>query len=192
MKTTIFSLSAVLLLVICTFFFFPGCNKSGEMAAISKEATAKVKSAKTDTPVTPPLQYISVPLSGDQITLVPHYYKSPTADSSYIYFTAQPKNSYCYNSTLEFSSNLDVNGNYTISFLDVKEPATCIGGDSPLFAEINFTSDPAGKLPNGTFPLSVTLNGTTYTGSITSTTTAITFNWNYTTGVLITPTQLSR
>jgi hypothetical protein len=45
---------------------------------------------------------------------------------------------------------------------------------------------------NGSYPLTVTLNDTTYTGSIAISTASVTFNWNYTKGVLITPKQIAR
>ena len=158
---------------------------------VKKDTVAKPP-VKKDTVARPPVQYVIVPLTGDQITLIPHFYKSPTADSSYIYIVAQPKNGYCYTSVLQFSQSLDNSGNYSIRFLDVVEPLPCVGGNTPLFADINFPQTPGGKLPNGTFPLTVTLNGTTYTGSIVVTATAITFNWSYTSGVLIAPQQISR
>ena len=191
MKTAIFSFLAILLLVILSLFVLPGCNKSSELPALNKPISTKSASldgkTTTDTVAKPPVQYVTVPLTGDQITLVPHFYKSPTADSSFLYLMAQPKNSYCYNSTLQVSHNLDNNGNYSIGFLDVVEPSPCVGGDSPIFAEIDFTQNPAGNLPVGTFPLTITLNGAIYTGSIISSSTSITFNWNYTSGVIIAP-----
>jgi len=137
-----------------------------------------------------PVQYTSTPLTGDQITLVPHYYKSPTADSAYLYFVAQTKNYYCGISKLAVSSSL-VNNNYSIGFLNVVQPSPCVIGNGPIAAVINFTTNQPGPLPVGTFPLTVTLNGTTYSGTIVISTTAITFNWNYTSGVLIAPKVIS-
>jgi len=191
MKTAILGLAAIFLIVCFSLLSIPGCKKTGELTAVNKTSLSS-KTANGDTVASPVVQYITVPLTGDQITLVPHYYKSQTADSSYLYLMAQPKNSYCYTSKLEFTSSLGNNGTYIVGFIDVKEPSPCIAGDSPIFAEINFMQTPGGNLPNGTFPLSVTLNGATYTGSITVTAAAISFTWNYTTGVLIAPAQIAR
>jgi hypothetical protein len=143
-----------------------------------------------DTSQHTPITWSVIPLTGDQITLVPYFHNSATADSSYLTFVAQTKNYYCGTSTLHISSSL-VNNNYSIGFLDVAQPSPCAIGNSPIAGVINFTHG-ATQLPTGTFPLSVTLNGTTYTGSIISTLTTISFSWNYTTGVLISPKQISR
>ena len=136
-------------------------------------------------------QYTYTPLTGDQITLVPHYYKSSTSDTSYLLFVAQTKNFYCGSSVLQTSYSL-VSNVYTIGFLQVIQPSPCAIGQLPISSVINFTTSPAGPVPDGTFPLSVTLNGTTYTGSITVTDTNITYNWTYTSGVLISPQQITR
>ncbi|MDB4905033.1 MAG: hypothetical protein JWQ63_4314 [Mucilaginibacter sp.] len=196
MKTAIFSLLAILLLVILTLVVLPGCNKSSVSPAtnnpISNKSTSLAGKAATDTVPTgkPPVKYTTTPLTGDQITLVPHFYKSPTADSSYVYFIAQTKNYYCGISLLHTSYNF-ANGNYTIGFLDVVQPSPCVIGDGPIAATINLTQN-GGPMPVGTFPITVTLNGTTYAGSMVSSSTSITFNWNYTSGVLIAPQQISR
>jgi hypothetical protein len=197
MKTAIFSFLAILLLVILSLFVLPGCNKSNVLPAANKTAsnsstTLNGKPATDTVGTTKPVTtYSTVPLTGDQITLVPHFYKSPTADSSYLYFVAQTKNFYCGISLLHTSYGL-TNGNYSIGFLDVVQPSPCIIGDSPIAATISFTTSPADSMPVGTFPLSVTLNGITYTGSIVSSSTSIAFNWTYTSGVLIAPQQISR
>jgi hypothetical protein len=105
---------------------------------------------------------------------------------------AQTKNTYCGSSTLVTSYSVDNSGNYTIGFLNVSQPSPCGIGQGTISSVINFTQNPATNMPNGTFPLSVTLNGTTYTGSIVATSTTITFNWNYTAGVLISPKSVNR
>ncbi len=67
-----------------------------------------------------------------------------------------------------------------------------VSATSTISAGVNFTQNETKTLANGTYPLNVTLNGTTYTGSIVVATSSITFNWNYTAGVVITPKQISR
>ena len=146
----------------------------------------------TDSVYKPVITYTSIPLTGDQVTLVPHFYKSATSDSTYLVFVAQTKNIYCATSTLRETNSNDANGNYTLSFLDVSQPSICALGDGTIAAVVNFNQNQPAPLPVGTFPLNVTLNGTTYTGTIAATATTITFNWNYSAGVLISPKQISR
>jgi len=137
----------------------------------------------------PVTTYWYTQLTGDQITLKPHYVTS--GDSSFIQFVAQTKNSYCGSSRLMVADSLK-NGSYGVKFLDAMQPNPCVIGESPIAAVINFVSNPPAPLAKGTFPLSVTLNNTTYTGSIVVTSATITFNWSYTAGVLISPMQISR
>jgi hypothetical protein len=150
---------------------------------------AMVSITVSDSVYQPPVTYISTPLIGDQITLLPFYHTS--SDSSYLQFIAVTKNFYCSDSQLLTRDSL-VNGQYGINLLRVEQPSQCTTGQSPLSPTINFTVGQPAPLGNGAYPLSVTLNGTTYTGSIVVTTTTITYNWNYTSGVLISPKQVSR
>jgi len=162
-----------------------------KVSATDKGVTASTSITVSDSVYYPGITYNYIPLTGDQITLVPHFYNNPTADSSYLSFVAQTQKSYCGTSRLSVADSL-ISGNYGIQFLYVIQPSPCVIGQSPVAATINFTQNLPGLLPNGTFPLSVTLNGATYTGSIVATSTTITFNWNYTSGVLIAPKQISR
>jgi hypothetical protein len=137
----------------------------------------------------PAPHYITTPLTGDQITLVPHYTHS--ADSTYLYFVAQTKNHYCATSNIVVADSL-ISGIYGINLIDVVQPSTCVIGQGSIAKVINFKQNLPVQLQTGTFPLSVTLNGTTYTGSVIVSVTTITFNWNYSAGVLIAPKQISR
>jgi hypothetical protein len=169
-------------------------KKSGNyVVSVSDNGATPITAAitVTDSVYHTPVQYTTTPLTGDQITLVPHLYKSQTSDSTYLYFVAQTKNSYCGISKLNVADSL-VNNTYAIGFVNVVQPSPCVIGDSPIAAVINFTQNIPAPLSNGTFPLSVTLNGITYTGSIVITPTNITYNWNYSSGVLIAPKQISR
>ena len=152
-------------------------------------APATVSITVTDSVYHPKTTYTNLPLTTDQITLVPYYHAF--ADSSYLSFVAQTHNYYCSNSQLTVADSL-VNNHYGIHFLYVSQPDPCVLGQTPIAAVLNFTQNQPGLLPNGTYPLSVTLNGTTYTGTIVATSTTITFNWNYTSGVLISPKQINR
>jgi len=178
-------------------------QKNKALVFFKKAGTYQVKAADnggtpaiayitvTDSVYHPQPQYIITPLTGDQITLVPHFYNNPAADSSYLTFVAKTHNSYCGISKLNLTDSL-VNKTYAIDFLNVIQPTPCVIGSSPIATVINFTQKMPGNLPNGTYPLSVTLNGKTFTGSIVATSTIITFKWNYNSGVLILPNQISR
>jgi len=170
--------------------FFKKAGKY-QVSATDKNVTASTYFTVSDSVYQPVTTYNYIPLTGDQITLVPHFYNNPAADSSYLTLVAQTQKSYCGTSRLIAADSL-INNKYGINFLYVVQPTQCTIGQSPIAAVINFTQNQPGILPNGTFPLSVTLNGTTYTGSIVATSTIITFNWNYTAGVLIAPKQISR
>ncbi|MDR3696544.1 hypothetical protein [Mucilaginibacter sp.] len=170
--------------------FFKKAGKY-QVSATARGVTASTYITVSDSVYHPVITYNYLPLTGDQITLVPHFYNNPTADSSYLSFVAQTQKSYCGISRLVAADSL-INNKYGINLLYIKQPAQCTIGQSPIATVINFMQNQPGLLPNGTFPLSVTLNGTTYTGSIVATSTTITFNWNYTTGVLIAPKQISR
>jgi hypothetical protein len=150
---------------------------------------ASVSISVSDSVYHPPVQYIYTPLTGDQITLVPHYVAS--GDSTYLSFVAQTKNNYCTTSHLQFTDSL-INNKYGINFIRVLQFSPCPGGDTPIAAVINFSANQPAALLNGTYPLSVTLNDTTYNGSIVVNPTTINFNWSYTRRVLISPQQISR
>jgi len=138
-----------------------------------------------------PPHYAYVPLTGDEIRLTPNFYIDKKADTSYIFFTAQTTNTYCGNGKLEMAYSLYDN-TYTLNFLNVMQPDPCTAGGSILFGYIYYTTNPSAPLANGNYPLIITLNGTTYTGSITVTSAAITFNWNYTSGVVLMRKQITR
>lgn len=132
-----------------------------------------------------------VPLTGDQISLVPTYYKSAHADTTYIYFTATTTKTYCGSSKLNLTNSIDASGAYLLNFTNVLVYAGCSGTPSTIHNWAYFKQTPI-LLANGTYPLSVTLDGTTYTGTIAVTTTNVTFNWTYTSGVVIAPKVLTR
>jgi len=161
----------------------------------SVKAVDKISGAGTvsisvsDSVYHPTIQYVFTPLTGDQITLVPHYVAS--GDSTYISFVAQTKNYYCSTGILQLTDSVK-NNQYFINFIRVWQQSPCTIGETPIAAVINFTANQPAPLPAGSFPLTVTLNGTTYTGTIQVTATTISFNWNYTSGGLILPTQISR
>lgn len=135
------------------------------------------------------------PLTGDAITLTSHYSKSPGSDSAYVYFTAQTnKFYYCLNSYLTY--NVSLTGGFTLNIVDMVKPATTacqVGSTRLTTAAIALRQNVVNNyLGAGTYPVTVTLNGATYTGNVVVTATDITFNWGYTSGVSITPMHITR
>lgn len=149
-------------------------------------------------PTPPPATGAShISIAGDQITLLAHYNKSTKSDSAYVYFNAQTANNYtCSNSSLNYTHSLDASNHFSINFIDMYQPATkdCTTGNTPITSPvipfINNVQNYA--LANGTYPLTVGLNGVTYTGSLTISATDVTFSWTYTSGVMITPQHFNR
>jgi len=138
-----------------------------------------------------------ISIAGDQITLLAHYSKSLKSDSAYVYFNAQTTNTYpCSNSSLNYTHSLDASNHFSIGFIDMYQPATkdCTSGNTTITSPVIpfIQSVQSTTLANGTFPLTVTLNGTIYTGSIVVSATDVTFNWTYTSGVTITPQHFTR
>jgi hypothetical protein len=95
----------------------------------------------------------------------------------------------------QFGSAAVDNGEISLIFYEVISTATgsgCDGAQNPatayLFPEQYLTGPPAA----GTYPISVMVNQTLYQGTYTVTGTGFSFNWPYTSGVTISPTQLNQ
>ncbi|GAA4324437.1 hypothetical protein GCM10023149_26030 [Mucilaginibacter gynuensis] len=138
-----------------------------------------------------------IPLTGDQIVLHANFYEHAETDSAYLYFTAITTKHYtCGNSIINYTKSLDAANHFGLTFIDVTKPAdpACLPGGGAISSDIIDFRQHTGTpyLTDGTYPLTVTLNGTTYTGSITVTATSINFSWPYTAGVTITPLHINR
>jgi len=95
----------------------------------------------------------------------------------------------------QFGSTAMENGEISLIFYEVISTASgsgCDGAQNPasayLFPEQFLTGPPAA----GTYPISVMVNQTLYQGTYTVTATGFNFNWPYTSGVTISPTQLKQ
>ena len=69
---------------------------------------------------------------------------------------------------------------------------SCNGAKNPAAAYLFPGEALQAPLVNGVYPISVTLNNTTYRGTYTVTDNAYTFNWSYASGVTISPTTVNR
>lgn len=151
----------------------------------------------TDSVSTPPSYHLA-PITGD-IKLTPHFHPGISSDSTYLFFTVQTADvSACGNSYLEFGSFLTSDKNFIVSFNGIERPdaSHCTGGGIPLTATITFNGYHQNYLADtANYPLKIVLNNDaaqTYTGSIHFSPAAISFDWNYTSGVVFTTKQISR
>lgn len=133
----------------------------------------------------------SISLIGDQITLFPYFYKSKNTDSTYLAFTAVTKNYYCATDKLNVKDSL-VNNNFGVKFINVTQYGPCNSNSAQLSAGILFNQHPTQPLNNGTYPLKITLNDTTYTGNIVVSTSTISFTWPNSSRVMFSTTQINK
>ncbi len=129
----------------------------------------------------------SAALTGDQIILTPHAIDSGGVFN--LYFTATTVNSYAANNGAIIATQTLNQGVYATSFTNVLIPANYTGTSVAGPVASNFTI--LTSLVAGTYPVSFQLNGTTYTGVAVLTTKGVTYTWNYTSGVTMSPKQLT-
>ncbi len=129
---------------------------------------------------------VSLPIaSGDQITLTPIAF----SDSAGLVFMANTRNMYNSFPALAIGGNFSgVAGVYECDFNAVIEyPCNGPSNPAPATTDVFFNS-----LKNGTYPLVFKLNGTTYQGSMVISDAGCTFDWNYNSGVTISPLQIQK
>lgn len=125
-------------------------------------------------------------LHNDQIFITPVKINSG-AISGLLIKSATQLSYPCSNNFLIANFITDTSGaNYTFKYAGVHVPYACGGPSGPaksmraLFPE-----------HNGTYGFKVVLNGITYTGSLTKTGSQYSFNWPYTSGVIISPQTIN-
>jgi hypothetical protein len=126
----------------------------------------------------------SVSLAGDQLILSPI-----SASDSIFIMSAQTVNSYNCTPYLTAYSYDGLNGNSLLLYSEgeVVEGRGCGGAKNHAVSYLFF-----GPLNIGTYNISAVLNGITYQGSLTVTSTDYLFTWNYTSGITISPLQIKR
>lgn len=139
-----------------------------------------------DTIPAPPPVYDTLSISGDTTIVL-----SPLIDTFGV-VTMRATTDKNYGCSASFIYGLNIgSAQVTLNFVAVVKPHgnNCGGASSP--ADVAFIID-THQLGNGTFPLTVIVSGTTYTGQITVSNTGVDFTWNHTTGVVITPLHIDR
>ncbi|MEO3405284.1 hypothetical protein AAFN85_15350 [Mucilaginibacter sp. CAU 1740] len=129
--------------------------------------------------------------AGEQINLTPRIIKSTKSDSSYMGFTATTKNSYCTNSRLDYGIYFGAS-TYYIQFNGIFfVTPECGIGSSPVSASNDFRSYLT-PLKLGSYPIHISFEGTNYDGTIEVTQTQVIFHWDNSSGIIISPTTLTR
>jgi hypothetical protein len=129
-------------------------------------------------------------MAGVQVTL------TPMLDSnSRLMLQVQSTSAYDCFPTFIWADTAGQSGSIGIGLLEIVSGSlygNCNGAKNPAVSYLFPGDNLSGPLPDGVYPISVTMNNTTYQGSYTVTDNAYTFNWSYTSGVTISPLQVSR
>ena len=129
-------------------------------------------------------------MAGVQVTL------TPALDSnSRLMLLVQSTSVFECFPTFIWADTLGQSGSIEIGLLEIVSGSlygNCNGAKNPAVSYLFPGDFQNGPLADGVYPISVTMNNTRYQGSYTVTANAYTFNWNYTSGVTISPTQVSR
>jgi hypothetical protein len=159
---------------------------SANQAATNAKVTVKViDSIYVPTPYVTPLN------PGEQLTIVPKYIKATATDSAHLAFTLTTKTSYCGNTHMDFSAFVDNSGTFYMGVDDVTHPYDCTTTFNPLsyYADIRYIYN---TIAIGHHAIVFSFNHAPIYGSFDVTATSITFNWDNTSGVIISPAVVSR
>lgn len=151
------------------------------VTAVSGGLTDSSVVTVSDSVYTPPAPNTTLPFTGDEQISITVYKLDSAAYSGLILF-ARTANTYtCLGNYLiaDLTTGLDA---YTINFGGVSVPADCTSG----LAKAG-TFEYLIPMADGTHTLTISFNGTTYTGSIVKTGSNYDINWSYTSGVTIGP-----
>jgi hypothetical protein len=123
-----------------------------------------------------------VPVNGnDLITLTPVSY----SDSGTLTFLVHTQDTYGYYSpSFGFMSASSTGNGFSYTFTGVNEFPCSAANSAPTPATGTLVLS---LFNTGTYSLSLTLNGVSYTGSLYTTSSECTITWNYSTGIIISP-----
>lgn len=154
------------------------------VTATSGNATDSAAVHVEDSVYTPPPSATILPFSsGEQIIITASRLDSGSYSGLILY--AHTQNSYtCFTNYLlsDFTQTADA---YTIGFTGVSVPGGCVTGIATAG-----TFEYLIPVTDGTHPLTIMLNGASYTGTVIKTGSSYTINWSYTSGVIISPATL--
>lgn len=167
-------------------------SKSGTY--LLRSALAQTASYQSVTVADSTLKAVNIPnpLSGDQLTLTPAL-KSTDSSGLHLTFMVTTRNSYpCNNGTIcgQYACTAQSFG-YQFGSVLLPTSATCTGINGPVNTLIDLGSITTEAKAKGSYPLTLTLNSVTYTGSILFTATGLTITWSYTSGIIISAKQVN-
>jgi hypothetical protein len=127
---------------------------------------------------------VSVPVvSGDQIMLTP----LNSLDTGLV-LLAHTQEVYPNVPVIDYTITSFGQGSYAFGFNSIEEfPCYVNNGPTPATTILYL-----GNLANGTYSLQFSLLGTSYSGTLSVTNTGFGFTWNYSSGVVISPLEISR
>jgi hypothetical protein len=129
----------------------------------------------------------SIPVSGDLI-ISPKVWRLPNTDSLDLLLYIKTANTYpCGNSWLNLNQS-QINNNFVINIPNVMQPASssCARPNTQISGELEFFPQKNAPVVVGTsYPLTIKVGSTTYTGSIVYAKDYVDITWNYTSGVIM-------
>jgi hypothetical protein len=144
----------------------------------------------TDNPQPPPpaeVQPTAIPVSGD-IVITPKVWRLPNTDSLDLILSIKTANTYpCGNSWLNLNQS-QTNNNFVINILNVMQPdsSSCVRPNTQISGSLEFFPQKNAPVVAGTsYPLTIKVGSTTYTGSIVYAKDYVDITWNYTSGVIM-------
>jgi len=150
----------------------------------------------TDNPPPPPAQHDTttiIPVAGD-LTITPKIWKLPNTDSLDVILTINSVNTYpCGNSSFNLKQS-QFNNNFAINIPNVLQPGptTCAKPNQPIKAIVEFFPQVNTPVVVGTsYPLTIKVADTTYTGSIVYGHNYVDITWPHTSGVTFTITHVT-
>lgn len=130
--------------------------------------------------------YVNAAINPDDlITLVP----VSMSDTGGVVLLAHTRDLYPHSPYINDTFTYSPEGSYGFALTGIIESPCATTGNVPAPATAFL---PVGSAQNGTYGISISVNGTTYSGTLNVSATAYNFTWPYTSGVVIAPLQLNR
>jgi hypothetical protein len=154
-------------------------------------ATTANVTVKVSDSVYAPTPYVTPLIAGETVTVVPQYVKATATALAHLAFTITTKNSYCTNSKLDFGAYVANDGTFYLSVTQILHPYDCGVTSLPVTGnyDVNYIYN---TIANGTHTINFSLANKPLSGTFDVTDTQITFHWDNTNGVAISPAVLTR
>ncbi len=167
-------------------------SKAGTYTVSANQGTTNAQvTVKVIDSIYVPTPYVTPLNPGEQLTIAPQYVKATKTDSAHLAFTLTTKTAYCGNTHMDFSAYVDDYGTFFMGVDDVLHFYDCTSTYKPLtyYADIRYGYN---TIAVGHHAIVFSFNSAPIYGSFDVTATSITFNWDNTSGVIISPVTISR